>query len=50
MFKYLNLEKRDHKSANGKSTIKEIVGAVVFLAIMVGFCALCIVGSGYHWE
>ena len=30
--------------------VKEVVGGILFAAIVVGFCALCIAASGYHWE
>ena len=31
-------------------TIKEIVGGILFFAMLFVFCALCTICSGYHWE
>ena len=38
------------KMKNIMSIIGEIVGTILVIAIMVAFCTLCVVGSGYHWE
>ena len=28
----------------------DIVGAVILGALFVGFCWLCVAGSGYNWQ
>ena len=33
-----------------KDVIIEAVGCMLFILGLVGFCFLCIAGSGYHWE
>ena len=30
--------------------IKEFVGTILFVALLIVFCAFCIAVSGYHWE
>ena len=31
-------------------TVKEILGGIMVIGIMFVFGALCVLGSGYHWE
>jgi len=31
-------------------TVKEILGGIAVIGIMFVFGALCVLGSGYHWE
>lgn len=50
MLKYLILEKSAANRNGGWETAKEIVGTIILTAIIIVFCAICIVGSGYHWE
>lgn len=33
-----------------KSAVGEILDSVIFIGLMFGFCWLCCVASGYHWE
>ena len=33
-----------------KSAAGEILGSVVFIGLLFGFCWLCCAASGYHWE
>ena len=33
-----------------KSAVGEILGSVVFIGLLFGFCWLCCAASGYHWE
>ena len=33
-----------------KSAAGEILGSVVFVGLLFGFCWLCCAASGYHWE
>lgn len=33
-----------------KSVVGEILGSVVFIGLLFGFCWLCCAASGYHWE
>lgn len=33
-----------------KSEVGEILGSVVFIGLLFGFCWLCCAASGYHWE
>ena len=30
--------------------VKEILGGIMVIGIMFVFGALCVLGSGYHWE
>lgn len=33
-----------------KDAVKEILGSLLFFAIVFGGSALCCICSGYHWE
>ena len=33
-----------------KSAAGEVLGSVVLIGLLFGFCWLCCAASGYHWE
>ena len=33
-----------------KSAAGEVLGSVVLIGLLFGFCWLCFAASGYHWE
>ena len=53
MESYTSMMKRRQRAERKRQVLNaagEVIGSVVFFALLFGMCFLCTVCSGYHWE